>query len=57
MNIIEYYNYIKQLEKEKKQQDGEIDDESTMDDSINTILKNKELNNKKNNGIKYEMEF
>ena len=57
MNIIEYLNYIKQLEKEKKQQDGETDDESTMDDSINTILKIKELNKKKNNGIKYEIEF
>ncbi len=60
MNIIDYLNYTKEIEKKRKQKNNlneERDEESTMNESMNTILKIKELNKKNNCGIKYEIEF
>ena len=55
MDIIEYIKYTK---KDKKSQGTEnFEEESTIDDSINKILKIKEFNSDETIAINYEIEF
>jgi len=53
MNIIEYLKYTKKSKKNEKKND----EESTMDESIENIIKLKNLIEEENNGIDYEVDF
>ena len=54
MNIIEYLKFTK---KNKKNNKIKNEEESTIDESIETILKIKDLIENENNGINYEIDF
>ena len=54
MDIVDYLRYSKIEYFRKKKRKEEIDDESTIDDSINKILKIKEIEDE---NIKFEIEF
>jgi len=54
MDIPDYLRHTKMQYYGKKKKKDEIDDESTIDDSINKILKIKEI---EDDNIKFELEF
>ena len=54
MNIIEYLKFTKKTKKNNKIKNEE---ESTIDESIKTILKLKDLIENENNGTNYEIDF
>ena len=56
MGIVDYLNYIKELYKEKKKKEENIEEESTIDESIEKIMKLKNMINE-DPVIKYELEF
>ena len=56
MDIIDYLNYSKELYKQKKEKEENIEEESTIDESIEKIIKIKVMINE-NPFIKYELEF
>ena len=55
MTIVEYLRYTKEAFMKKK--NTKEDDESTIEESINKILKIEELGKKLESSIKYEVEF
>ena len=55
MTIVEYLRYTKEAFMKKKK--ANEDDESTIEESINKILKIEELAKKLESNIKYEIEF
>ena len=56
MDIIDYLNYSRELYKQKKEKEENIEEESTIDESIEKIIKIKDMINEYP-FIKYELEF